>query len=465
MPGTPAQKQRDEDERFIVMRDEQVVALWGVLGDVTDLLPCKSLLEDGDTIDFDGVTFVSWHGARRFFTWMVETGFHLTLTNMPAQLFSCYRVLGIKSDKIKVESSEVRGFTSDGKPESFPVEVDELRKAIKDNREGLDAGDGLYLLDPPTFLLPERFLDKSTFRYEKGFGGERPDEASFWSRYTRFVSEVVTFSISQIEAIKFNLLEDLKKVRDVASYSEKALAIIHPLKVYALATETFLVREEVRAKCDEALEGLRKIQHEMDQAMVALTEDAKGGRSFENYLDTLHSFLVKVGGLKSLCLLCEEYGPTVGELIPKVDVFKVVVEELDGVSEPSEEVLNKIRIAFLIMDVLSEDCWDDTKDLVYEEIFSAKQHINNCIVTIQGFDVVQEAIRHRISEAHYLLDAMDSYQKGEMKFSQLRQNLTDMISRSEVTNQEIDVFNFFMPEDCERSELEERSRAGDVIFF
>ena len=64
----------------------------------------------------------------------------------------------------------------------------------------------------------------------------------------------------------------------------------------------------------------------------------------------------------------EDCGPSIGDELTKLRVVNVLKGGVSKVYEMDDEMLEEVREAFSIMDIMSEDSWPDTKIEIMKEV-------------------------------------------------------------------------------------------------
>ena len=102
------------------------------------------------------------------------------------------------------------------------------------------------------------------------------------------------------------------------------------------------------------------------------------------------------------------------------------------------ELLSRVRDQFEIMDIMSEDSWEDTKPLIQKDLKAIQDYRKSCCVILQGFDLCRQVLEHRLSEVEVIIN-----NKGNL--SEIRTQVLEAITARMVTEQEKYCCRFFYP--------------------
>lgn len=450
-----------EDERFIVHRAGTTVYLYGVLGDTTSMLPLENLVEPGDLIDAQKLKFVSWLGLCNLLDWLKTIGGDTRVCNLNRNLFTAFR-LKYESGVVEPMSFQTYVFDDSGNTRCKVVDIQEIRKK-KIDAECLEAGNGEYFFEPPRYVLPELFATKTPLNYAGGWQQSKREEASFWCGYQHFVLNIFELAVNLLKASKYNSLDQMRQIYFKADAIDCSYEL---LKKPSLGLKNMVeeVRPVMKEKYDQAIASIEQNALGIRDHFIAINLENKTSHHYEVFTTSLIAGFEKIKEYGKKAEICERIGPEIGSLFDQIDFVEEGFETFEKIQKVDEEALKQIRQNFAIMDVLSEESWFDTRDLVFIEIGDVTQLVANCVVNIQVFDLVCQMMEHRVREAEYILNHQKDLQSGD--FGRIRDEIYRLISKREVTDQEKSAFQFFLPEGKPLAqENDEQLEPGDVLLF
>lgn len=161
----------------------------------------------------------------------------------------------------------------------------------------------------------------------------------------------------------------------------------------------------------------------------------------------------------------EDCGPSIGDELTKLRVVNVLKGGVSKVYEMDDEMLEEVREAFSIMDIMSEDSWPDTKIEIMKEVDKIESMVGKCITTLQGFDLLRQILEHRYNEGKLIDDQLNGIKSGELHWAVLKDGIYEKIGQHLVTDQEKAAYGFYLPVGLNQQGDVERQEPGGVLLF
>jgi hypothetical protein len=239
-------------------------------------------------------------------------------------------------------------------------------------------------------------------------------EQSVWSREAEDEARILADRARDSESIYGQIILGIKKNVQLAETIQKAL---------------HAVEGQPRASILSAIQDVRTIRQQL--------------------LDIVQ--LIENGGTETFALLISVPGK------------KRFDEAYNKVTTVAPDTLTALRETMDIMDPLTEDDWDATREAIFERTQDIEQLVSNLIVLTQGFDLLRQIIEHRISEIEEIEGYLD---KGapDSEWISFRKELHERIRSKLVTDQEKLSVDASIP-DVMDDHGQEARKPGEVLLF
>ncbi|MBF0442502.1 MAG: hypothetical protein HQK54_11400 [Oligoflexales bacterium] len=447
----------------------------GAIGDNVNLAPLDELITNAVAIDCSAVTQASWIGLTSFNRYLSEKAGSAALVNIPYQVYRYFRLFPSFGKNFSVQSFEIPVFDPSVPDEPVKVklvEVSELTGMLDQGFYDTLSSEPVRIEGKLSFWCPAHFppmevLTASTFA--NPWVMENCDEFCFWRNFIAFSSVTIGLSTDLLLSAEQGLNKHLKDISHRVESIEAGVARILNKHKMGLTNYIQEIMGWVSKECQSLAQAISELQAGCDLVVrrfqVFSSDTASGDLAF--FYANLNFFAETLAYLKQIAGKIENAGETLGQMV--VDIF--IVPQLkaalsDIASEDlSPEILEQARSDFNIMDPMSEGSWPDTRDEVFKELEVVDMDICNCVVLLQGFDLVRQVLEHRISEGLTLLDAIGPIQKGEKIWLETKEQIIAHIRRSMVTAQEKFTFGFFFAEIEEAEKKPAAAAPGDMLFF
>jgi hypothetical protein len=461
-----ALKFSEEGLRFRVYREQGEVKFFGSLGDTTHLAMLDGVLTNGSVCDLSGMSFASWNGLATLGSYIQSKNFLVSFKALPFQIYDSLRIMKCYQEQT-IESAELPCVEINKGVVHFEViNLQNLRKSAEGTEEWVYPRPGVLLLVPLRYVFPDLLVKRSTGHLPLEVKTTRMDIASFWLQYASFCQSTIEISICLIQAAKINVLNILNEIKAKMSAGEQALKLLDPRMSYTLVHRLDGMITEI----DRDFDGLsEKIQDKFVELLAKLgnlsVKALQKGCELDTFSLTLKDYAEAITSLISIESTCEDSGSAIGGRFSSLRSTQVLKTALANVSNPSAESIAAIRDAFAIMDMMSEDDWFATRELVMAEIGLIETLIGRCVVTLQVFDMMRQILDHRIREMELVVNAFKENGGEALLSSDLKDAVLGKIGAHLVTEQEKAAFSFYLPDGFEQFGQSERKEPGDVLLF
>jgi hypothetical protein len=456
----------DDELRFRVHREGDVVRFFGCIGDTPDLAALDGVLADKTVCDFSKLTFASWIGLASLGSYISGKKHYLTFQGVPFKIYDSMRMM--KS----FEEQEIRNAvlplldTKSGKVTFELTEFGPLRDAGMSGEDWVETMPGQILLVPARYLFPDLSGQRAGGPVPVKVSHPQKDVASFWLQYAAYCNSTVDISSVLVYAAKFNIMQILGEIKSKMASGEIALKLIDPKNSYTLVQRMESMMKAIEASFD-TLAAKMQSQHDSslkiygDLTSKATLADIDG----PGFTAAMAAYANSITAMTSVAAGCEDCGSSIGGQLGSLRATQVLRNGLATVTNPAPEMLTAIREAFAIMDIMSEDDWTATRVIIMDEIENIEGLIGRCIVTLQGFDMMRQILEHRIHEMEVLTEVFKNHGTDSLLDPDLREQVLGKIGAHMVTEQEKAAFEFFLPDGFARFAQTDRKEPGDVLLF
>ena len=246
---------------------------------------------------------------------------------------------------------------------------------------------------------------------------------------------------------------------------EQALKLINPNTSYTLVKRLEASISRVTEVTDEVVAEIESFTMRTKSILARVMHEMHNPSGKDAFFKIIKEFFAAKSGVLDIASKFEECGPSIGDELTKLRVVNILKSGLTKVSDMDDEMLEEIREAFSIMDMMSEDSWPDTKVEIMKEINNIEVMVGKCIVTLQGFDLLRQILEHRYNEGLVIDEQLDDIVAGNVHWAGLKDALYEKIGQHLVTDQEKAAYSFYLPEGFKQHGQVERHEPGDVLLF
>ncbi len=452
--------------RFRVHRDQGVVTFYGSIGDTPDTAALDGILLTGSVCDMRNLVFASWIGLATLGDYIQKKQLKLTFRALPFSVYDAMR-LNKSFEEQSFESAELPLVQVDSQRVNYEmVDLRQLRKDAESGNEWVYPKAGYLLLIPTRYLFPDLVAQRSMGFLPVQVLTTQKEMASFWLQYGAFSQSTVGISNTLIHAAKFNMLQILTDIRAKTAAGEKALKLIDPKTSYTLVARLDEIMKDIEKEFDRLSEKIQNKFEECERELAGLSVLALDkGCEVARFTTGLQKYANCLDSLKQIATICEDSGANIGSHLSSLRLVAVIRNGLTGVADPAPDILNAIRAAFAIMDIMSEDDWPASRELIMAEIKAIDTLIGGCVVTLQVFDMMRQILEHRIREVELVLMASGAQGPEKLLDTELRDTVMNKIGAQMVTEQEKAAFAFYLPDGFQKFGQAERKEPGDVLLF
>lgn len=112
-------------------------------------------------------------------------------------------------------------------------------------------------------------------------------------------------------------------------------------------------------------------------------------------------------GINKIASSYETCGPEIGSEITRLRVVNILKSNITKFNQVDDDLLEQVREAFSIMDIMSEDSWVDSKIEIMKVIDKIEVSVGKCIITLQGFDLLRQILEHRYNEGIIVMEQLE----------------------------------------------------------
>ena len=278
------------------------------------------------------------------------------------------------------------------------------------------------LMSPIEFILPQ-FNGKAPIKIYSNKLSDKQKIVNFWIKYLYFVQNTIEISSILINAAEINMIMILDGLISKMECGEEALKVVEPNTTYTLSHRLSKIKAEIQKGYKDLFNEFLKEIDVLESLVSRCTHlicDADA--SEEDLKKLLEEYSKHINDLRNLTSKCEDYGASIGKSISGLRSTHVLKNSFAYLRKLEGEDLEEVRRAFAIMDVLSEDSWEETRPLVMAEIDGCELLVGKAVVTLQAFDLVRQIIEHRISESDTIIPSV-------LDNSFIKQELIDQIKK------------------------------------
>jgi hypothetical protein len=452
--------------RFRVHREHGVVTFYGSIGDTPDTAALDGILLNDSVCDMRNLIFASWIGLATLGDYIQQRQMKVSFRALPFSIYDAMRLNKSFEDQTFL-SAELPLVHTDTQRISYEmIEFSLLRNDAENGNEWVHPKPGYLLLIPTRYVFPDLVLQRSMGHLPVQVLTPQKEIASFWLQYGAFSQSTVAISNTLIHAAKFNMLQILNEIKAKTAAGENALKLIDNTINHRLVPRLETVIQEVEKEFDTLSDKVQLKFEDCEKQLAALSLLALNkGCEAKTFTSALESYARCLDSLNQIATICEDCGGNIGDKLGAVRVVETIKHGLTSVAEPSPDTLTAIRAAFAIMDIMSEDDWPASRDLIVAEMDAIDSLTGSSVVTLQVFDMMRQILEHRIREVGLMLNALSSSGPEALLDPELRETVLNKIGAHMVTEQEKAAFAFYLPNGFQKFGQTERKEPGDVLLF
>lgn len=455
--------------RFLVAKSGKSLAFRGDLMDVTDMKCLVDMIDEETEIDAIDFSNCTWLGINNLMNALIAYNRQIIIHNVQFNVYQYLRFHHHFNTIFRLESVFLPFVGSDFDSISFQlVKSSEWETWPLDRDYFSEPKENRYLIVPCAFALPSRFYQKSQLL----FGLPQTFE-QFGLELSFIVKSIHLYDISfgltiqtiigikdQIESIVENIRIQVQNISSGIAvlkpdYATQELNLISAIFAFIRDKSIDLIKriEEIKANCLKLyLTILKKI-------LAFTAGDEKELR------DIYLVYVKQLNQVAEVGIEIEDFGFNLSQQIYALDCTKNLRTEVLSVEDVNSDELSAIRENMMIMDIISEDSWSDTREIILTEIDEITKKIEQSGVTLQALDLARQVLEHRVRESQHI---QNEYQK--QPWEEVKSRYLDLVVEKLVTDQEKFAFEFFINERNSKigepvGKKEQDTQPGDVLFF
>lgn len=448
------------DLRFRVIKEGDLVRLFGAINDTTNLDLLADMRQDSLTLDLAGINAASWTGITKFHRYLTESGMRVHLTGIPRNFYRCLRLLLTDTDPLTIDAAELDVFD----PAQVQAPIERMVLSIKDVESlAVEQGPIITVAQNKQILgIAEHICP----RYFQAGGAPAPlflnswclknnDEAIFWYNLGHAITCNLTLGTDLVESTRQNLAPALSSaVSRLQSLQQALLAFDGGAKTSIsmgvtdkIAAMDARIRDSLRS-CDamakQSYSCLRQIQVSCWSKMADNPRDIFAG--FKTVGDTIGSLDV---GL-----------PDLGELLGNPQLFAThnghgqqLLKHLRAMpkDERTATKLDALREMFHVLDIISEGDWDASVDIIQDELTSLQANSEVILGLLDQLATGQLLIERWLQLMAEVMAALEDIRLGKKDWNALRTALFVRWQSEALPVEELRTFSFYFPDAFHRA--------------
>lgn len=452
--------------RFRVHREQGVVTFYGSIGDTPDTAALDGILLDGSVCDMRQLIFASWIGLATLGDYIQQRQMKVSFRALPFSVYDAMRLNKAFEDQTFLSAELPLVHTETQRISYEMIEFSQLRKDAENGNEWVYPKPGCLLLIPTRYVFPDLVVQRSMGHLPVQVLTPQKEIASFWLQYGAFSQSTVAISNTLIHAAKYNMMQILNEIKAKTAAGENALKLIDSSVDHRLVARLDTMMQDVEKEFDTLSDKVQEKFEDCEKQLAGLSLLAlKKGCEAKTFTTALESYARCLDSLTQIATICEDCGGNIGDKLGTVRVVETIKQGFNTVTEPSPDTLTAIRAAFAIMDIMSEDDWPASRDLIMAEIDAIDALTGQSVVTLQVFDMMRQILEHRIREVGLMLSAWTQSGPDALLDPELRESVLNKIGAHMVTEQEKAAFAFYLPDGFQKFGQTERKEPGDVLLF
>ena len=435
--------QATTENRFWVTKNaEAIIELHGTIKDTTPFTSIDEMLTDTNIFDLSGLTTASWMGLRHLHDHIYSFN-KPSIMNFPSsRIYEKIKLFGNLFEKYDLDNIGMLFVDSKGSIVEKSVRISQLIDHVKSNGDYGFSLDGARLIGPVSFQIPRMNLERMQIKIGRSTGRKNEKYVYFWESYLNFLYLTVNQCQTQINDIQIGLAGEVQNIGSLLHKFEKGLTTLIPSFDSNRSHKIPAMLETFTNWNLSLIDGIQKVTESVLGLCADFSDsiDCPDSDSHQIMIDLQKSLVNIMKPMEEVIQHIEVYGKNIGEALFSFVNVKQIKSEFDSFDDKnmSADLLERVRDQFEIMDIMSEDSWEETKSIIVEDIEAIKGYRKSCCVILQGFDLCRQVLEHRIEEAKII-----SHCIGDS--SRIKLEVLDMITSKMVTEQEKFCCRFFYP--------------------
>jgi hypothetical protein len=452
-----------EQQRYsAVIGSEGQIFLRGVLDESSDLKQTAALIKERHKIaaadpiqlDFSLLVSGSWNGFLALDTLLAGLNHTYVLRHVTFDLFR-YVALLPTLRKAQLGEIELLVVASDQKVQIKGTESVSVTPSGRFASVG-----GQQVVGRHSFIFGDRLACPRAVHDRTEF--------DMWYDYISFAAITLALSEDLARSIAMSVIRLANELAAEYKAQSLAMAILQNVEKSVWAREA---EDEAKILADRA----RDSESIYGQIILGIKKNVQLAASIQKALHaaeaqpraTLLGAIQNVRTIRKQLLeivqMIENGGTETFALLISVPGKKRFDDAYHKVTTISPDTLASLRETMDIMDPLTEDDWDATREAIFERTQDIEQLVSNLIVLTQGFDLLRQIIEHRITEIEDIEAYLD---KGapDSEWTSFKKDLHERIRRKLVTDQEKLSVDASIP-DVMDHHGEEARKPGEVLLF
>lgn len=450
-----------EQQRYsAVIGSEGQIFLRGVLDESSDLKQTVQLIKERHKIaatepiqlDFTHLVSGSWNGFLALDKLLAELNLSYILRHVTFDLF---RYVALLPTLRKAQLGEIELVVVAG---DRKVQIKGTESVTVTPSGRFASVGGQQIVGRHSFIFGDRLACPRT--------ADRT-EFDMWYDYISFAAITLALSEDLARSIAMSVIRLASELAAEYKSQSQAMTILQNVEksVWAREAEDEAKILAERARDSESIYGqiilgIKKNVQLAESIQKAL--HAAEGQPRASLLKAIDNLRMVRKQLMDIVQLIENGGTETFALLISVPGKTRFDEAYNKITTLAPDTLSALRETMDIMDPLTEDDWDATREAIFERTEDIERLVSNLIVLTQGFDLLRQIIEHRITEIEDIEAYLD---KGapDSEWTSFRKDLHDRIRRKLVTDQEKLSVDASIPDVMDHHE--EAHKPGEVLLF
>jgi hypothetical protein len=325
-----------------------------------------------------------------------------------------------------------------------PKKVHSTSEVLTSSQDPLSVDQhGRILLGKQHYFLGTYPETPSGFEKYGRFCSENSDELHFWVDYLNFFSAAVSLCQDLSSCIQYNAKSIF---RDICGVLQDFLSIdlvdnSNNLSVLHCQVENY---EKEDAKALALSERLNEVSIDIDGRLCRTLQLIGSGKlnNQEELFRALQNFFEPIGQLQQIAKVVEDNGSSMGSVLLGFPVEKIIEDVTSNIDEkdPKGDDLARLRDNLKIMNPMTEESWDSTKEDVEEMVQHCQSQLNHFITAIQGLDLLRQVLEHRFNEWKLI----EAHLVSPGDWHELATKTVELVKDRAVTDQEKLTSSFYL---------------------
>lgn len=453
------------ENRFRLESDKEEVRLFGLLDEhVRTSVLDEHFRNEFVTVNFENFLGFTWNGMVKFDGYLRGKCKKVKLRNLSSKAFKMLKYVEDFKDFYNYDDLSTPFINK----HNHQIESQVVSKAplTANASQPFFEQEGGLMIGSPRHLVYDKTV-KSDYSSAGDFLQHNAAEYDFWIDYLSFFHASVFLSSDLFESTIKNCDSTVAEL----GRTTNCFLDLEGLDTVSLkaSVEDFKANyREVRAFSDRIQSSLNLFVEKLESKMGLLELDLVSNTitSEDEFQSKISDFFGLASLIEKEVAKIEDLGGDLGGTVLQFDVEKIlgeIISKVDTISPIGNE-LERIREQLKIMNPMTEDSWEETKEDVDEEIELCKTKINDFVVSVQGLDLLRQVLEHRITEKAMIL----GYLKGEKSFEETQVSVISNVVDRAVTDQEKLTSDFFLDSyisTLDLSSKEDTAPPGDMMLF